>query len=150
MAWTKAAARVSLLSSSGAAPGELRFTNLSRSSELGYAIEVASRGPQRRRGLLGRNGLTEGGGLWIVPCEAVHTFGMRFPIDLVYLDRHMRVKKVCSNVGAWRMSGCLTAHSVVELPVGTLLRTGTRIGDTLEVTPADTRFNTGTAGRNEP
>ena len=48
--------------------------------------------------------------------ESVHTFGMRFPIDLVYVDRKHRVRKVRSGVRPWRMSACLTAHSVIELP----------------------------------
>ncbi len=76
-----------------------------------------------------------GGGLWIVPCESVHTFFMRFAIDLVYLDRKNKVKKVRSAVGPWRVSACLTAHSVLELPAGTIRDTLTKAGDTLEFTP---------------
>lgn len=113
-------------------PPRLRIVNLTRESVLGSAIDVASRGGSRSKGLLGRDGLAPGGGLWIVPCEAVHTFWMRFPIDLVYLDRAKRVKKVRSNVQAWRISGCLTAHSVLELPAGTVQKTRTRRGDQLE------------------
>jgi uncharacterized membrane protein (UPF0127 family) len=87
--------------------------------------------------LLGRSGLAAGHGLWIVPCEAVHTFGMRFAIDLVYLDRKMRVKKVRSNVPPWRLSACLSAHSVLELAPGTVVKTGVRAGDVLEFLEAD-------------
>ncbi|MGB9415126.1 MAG: DUF192 domain-containing protein, partial [Acidobacteriaceae bacterium] len=83
----------------------------------------------RRKGLLGRSGLREGEGLWIVPCESVHTIGMQFAIDLVYLDRKHRVRKVRSSVPAWRMSACLLAHSVLELPAGTIERTETMAGD---------------------
>ena len=121
------------------ASGRLKVLNHNHKSELGHSIEVAGRRPERRKGLLGRADLPEGGGLWIVPCEAVHTFGMRFPIDLVYLDRHMRVKKVRSDVGPWRMSGCLTAHSVLELPAGTVRRSGTKQGDLLELIPTADR-----------
>jgi uncharacterized membrane protein (UPF0127 family) len=64
-----------------------------------------------------------------VPCESVHTFFMRFPIDLVYLSRDLKVKKVRHAVGPWRLSACLTAHSLIELPAGTLKRTETRKGD---------------------
>jgi uncharacterized membrane protein (UPF0127 family) len=79
---------------------------------------VADRGATRRKGLLGRDGLSAGEGLWILPCEAVHTFCMRFPIDLVYLDRKHQVKKVRSDVRPWRLSACLSAHSVLELASG--------------------------------
>lgn len=99
-------------------------------------LEVADSAPKRTKGLLGRTGLGPGEGLWIVPCESVHTFFMRFPIDLVYLDRKNKVKKVRSNVGPWRISACLSAHSVIELPAGTVLSSLTRAGDTLEFTSA--------------
>jgi uncharacterized membrane protein (UPF0127 family) len=103
---------------------------------LANRLEVAGSGATRTKGLLGRDGLNAGGGLWIVPCESVHTFFMRFAIDLVYLDRKNKVKKVRSAVGPWRVSACLTAHSVLELPAGTVRDTLTKAGDTLEFTPA--------------
>ena len=71
--------------------------------------------------------------MWISPCESVHTFFMRFAIDLVYLDRQQRVKKVRSNVGPWRLSACFSAHSVLELPVGTITASQTESGDTVEI-----------------
>jgi hypothetical protein len=61
---------------------------------------------------------------------------MKFPIDLVYLDRKNRIKKVCDSVPAWRMSVCLSAHSILELPAGTIRGTQTQAGDTVEFTPA--------------
>jgi uncharacterized membrane protein (UPF0127 family) len=84
---------------------------------------------------LGRDGLESGEGLWIVPCEAIHTFGMRFSIDLVYVDRSNRVRKVRSSVPPWRLSACLSAHSVVELASGTVRETQTKAGDKLEFSP---------------
>ena len=63
---------------------------------------------------------------------------MRFPIDLVYLDRKQRIRKVRSNVGPWRVSGCMTAHSVMELPAGAIRETQTEPGDTIEIGPAPT------------
>jgi uncharacterized protein len=109
----------------------LRISNLSRNSELAHCAEVADDGAKRRKGLLGRQELRPGEGLWIRPCEAVHTFGMQFPIDLVYLDRKLRVKKVRSDVPPWRLSACLTAHSVLELASGTIRDTQTKPGDML-------------------
>ncbi len=126
-------------SSPPAAPASLlQVKNLTRGTALATRLEVAGTGPSRNKGLLGRDCLMPGEGLWIVPCEAVHTFFMRFPIDLVYLDRKHRIRKVRSNVGAWRMSACLTAHSVIELPAGTIGETRTEPGDTIEIGPAPT------------
>jgi uncharacterized membrane protein (UPF0127 family) len=106
--------------------------NATRGVLLGESIEVADTSAKRRTGLLGRDGLAAGGGLWIVPCEGVHTIGMRFPIDVVFLNRKYEVLKVRSRMGKWKLSCCLTAHSVLELPAGTLERTETRKGDRLE------------------
>jgi hypothetical protein len=114
----------------------LQVTNPARSTVLATRLEVADSGPKRNKGLLGRERLDSGEGLWIVPCESVHTFFMRFPIDLVYLDRKNRIKKVRSTVGPWRLSACLSAHSVLELPAGTIRNTQTQPGDTLEFSPA--------------
>jgi uncharacterized membrane protein (UPF0127 family) len=58
---------------------------------------------------------------------------MKFPIDLVYLDRSKKVRKVRKAVPAWRLSACLTAHSILELPAGTIEETGTQTGDVLEI-----------------
>ena len=116
--------------------GPLQVVNATRGTLLAERLESAHTGPSRRKGLLGRKGLEPGGGLWIVPCESVHTFFMQFPIDLVYLDRKHTVKKVRNSVGPWRLSGCLSAKSVLELPAGTIRETLTERGDTLEIGPA--------------
>jgi uncharacterized protein len=114
----------------------LKAVNLTRGTVLAQELEVTGTGKQRRKGLLGRDGLPPGEGLWIIPCESVHTFFMRFPIDLVYLDKKDRIRKVRSAVGAWRLSTCLSAHSVIELPAGTIRATETQRGDQLEFHPA--------------
>ena len=114
-------------------PGyRLRVLNLTRNTVLATCMEVADSAAKRNKGLLGRESLAPGEGLWIRPCEAVHTFWMRFPIDLVYLDRKRRIRKLVSEVPPWRLSGCLTAHSVLELPAGTIRDTRTQRGDTLK------------------
>jgi uncharacterized membrane protein (UPF0127 family) len=115
----------------------LKILNLTREVMLAHRVEVADHGATRRKGLLGRSTLPAGEGLWIVPCESVHTFGMKFPIDLVYLDRNKKVKKVRSGVPPWRLSACLSAHSVIELATGTIHRTQTSPGDKLEFFSAD-------------
>jgi uncharacterized protein len=98
---------------------------------LATAAEVADTSAKRRTGLLKHKSLEEGQGLWIAPCEAVHSFFMKFPIDVVYLDRAKRVRKVTRNMLPWRISGCLTADSVLELPAGTIDATRTVRGDQL-------------------
>jgi hypothetical protein len=110
----------------------LRISNLTRNTVLATCMEVADSAAMRNKGLLGREGLALGEGMWICPCQAVHTFGMQFPIDLVYLDRERRIRKLVSAVPPWRLSGCLWAHSVLELPSGTIRATLTQPGDTLE------------------
>lgn len=112
--------------------------NVTRGTALAMRLEKAHTAAARNKGLLGRDSLPPGNGLWIAPCESVHTFFMRFPIDLIYLDRKLRVKKVRHSVGAWRISACLTAHSVLELPAGTAAATQTQCGDQVEIVPAAT------------
>jgi len=112
---------------------KFRVRNATRGTLLGDAIEIAEDSASRAKGLLKRDGLEEGAGLWIIPCEAVHTFFMRFTIDVVYIDRKRRVRKVVSRLVPWRISSHLPAHSVIELPAGTIDRTGTQKGDQLEI-----------------
>lgn len=119
-----------------AQPEYLRVVNPARETVLATHMEVAATASRRNRGLLGRAQLAQGEGLWIVPCESVHTFAMRFPIDLVYLDRGKRVRKLRSAVPPWRISACLSAHSVLELPAGTIRASRTEKGDILEFAPA--------------
>jgi uncharacterized membrane protein (UPF0127 family) len=121
-----------------AAPeGPQKVLNVTRGTVLATRLEKAHTAATRKKGLLGREGLLPGEGLWIAPCESVHTFFMRFPIDLVYLDRKLKVRKVRHSVGAWRMSACLSAKSVLELPAGTALATRTERGDTMEIGSAE-------------
>ncbi len=105
--------------------------NKTRETCLASAAEVADRASTRRTGLLKHKRLDAGQGMWIVPCESIHTFFMKFPIDVVYMDRRKKVRKVRENIGPWRLSACLLAHSVIELPVGTIAETQTRPGDQL-------------------
>jgi uncharacterized protein len=121
--------------------GPLKAVNVTRGTAMATRLDVANNGRGRRKGLLGHSHLSSGEGLWIIPCESVHTFFMRFPIDLVYLDRRNCVRKVRSGVGAWRISACISAHSVLELPSGTVRATETQRGDMLEFQPALSESN---------
>lgn len=111
--------------------------NQTRKTVLAEAADLADTSAKRRTGLLKHERLAPGEGLWIVPCESVHTFFMKFPIDLVYLDSKRKVRKVRHAVPAWRLSACLLAHSVLELPAGTARETGTVRGDELVIEKLD-------------
>jgi len=101
---------------------------------LGHRIEVATTFAERGRGLLGRTGLTEGEGLWIKRCNSIHMFGMRFPIDVAFVDKRGSVVKMLHGIRPGRMSGIyFKAKDALELPAGTLRRCGVQIGDLLEM-----------------
>jgi uncharacterized protein len=116
---------------------KIKVRNETRQTVLAEAADVANTSAKRRTGLLKHERLEPGEGLLIAPCSAVHTFFMKFPIDLVYIDRKRKVRKVRSAVPAWRMSACLTAHSIIELPAGTVERTRTVAGDQLAIDKLD-------------
>lgn len=118
---------------------QFRILNETRKTELATAVEVAGTGATRSKGLLGRTGLEPGEGLWIVPCEAVHTFFMQFSLDLVYLDRRNRIVKIKRNVAPWRLSACLRAHSVIELAAGAIGAHDAFVGDQLAFEDAQNR-----------
>jgi uncharacterized protein len=116
-----------------------QLNNLNRKTQLATRMEVAGTGAARSKGLLGRKGLEPGEALWIVPCEAVHTFFMQFAIDLVYIDKQNRVRKVKNCVPPWRLSACFLAHSVIELPAGVVHHSETQTGDVLEFVPLEAK-----------
>ena len=110
----------------------LKVRNPARSSVLATDACIADTSAARCVGLLRHRSLPPGEGLWIVPSEGIHTFGMKFPIDVVFLDRKKKVLKVRHSMVPRRLSLCLRAYSVLELPAGTIEATGTRHGDQLE------------------
>ncbi|MGC8792016.1 MAG: DUF192 domain-containing protein [Bryobacteraceae bacterium] len=111
---------------------KLRIRNLTKGAVLAAQAEVADTSKKRRRGLLRRESLPEGEGLWITPCEAIHTIGMKFPIDVLFLSRTRKVLKIKERMPPGRVAVCLWAHSVLELPAGTVAATATAVGDQLE------------------
>ena len=113
-------------------PKQIRIRNLDRNVHLADPALVADTSATRRTGLLKHEKFEAGDGLWIVPCEGVHTFGMKFPIDVLYLSKKRKVLKIRKEMPKSRMSFCLSAHSVLELPSGMADRTGTAVGDQLE------------------
>jgi uncharacterized membrane protein (UPF0127 family) len=93
---------------------------------------VADRMLPRMKGLLGKRELVAGEGLLIQPAPSIHTFFMRFPIDVVFLAKNGEVMKVAADVGAWRMRSCRRAFAVLELAAGEAERRGITVGDQVD------------------
>jgi uncharacterized membrane protein (UPF0127 family) len=114
--------------------------NQTRQVYLADRLALAQTHWTRLRGLLGtsQNDFGNGRGLWIRPCRGIHTLAMAFPIDVVYLDRAGQVVHVEHDLRPWRFSPVrLQATSVLELPSGTVFRTGTALGDKIEIKIVD-------------
>ena len=112
----------------------LFVVNQSNATAIGDKIAVADSFFTRLLGLMGKRSLAEGSGLWISPSSGVHTFWMRMSIDVVALDRNLRVVKVAHSVRPWRLSGLsLKTHSILELPAGQISACGIEAGDQLHM-----------------
>jgi len=94
---------------------------------------VADRPLSRMRGLLGRSALGRDEGILLRPCSSIHTFFMRFPIDVVFCDRDLRVLAVAADVGPWRVRAKRGARVAVELAAGEAERRGVHAGAQLRV-----------------
>jgi uncharacterized membrane protein (UPF0127 family) len=93
---------------------------------------VAHRMWPRMRGLLGKRGVDSGEGLLIRPAPSIHTFFMRFPIDVVFLSRQGEVLKVAERVRPWRARSCRHSYAVLELAAGEAERRGIAVGDRID------------------
>src|SRR5688572_22492650 len=108
--------------------------NLTRQTWLATTVRTASGFVTRLVGLLGRKRLGAEEALLLTPCRGVHTFGMKFPIDLVFLDETGSVVATLEGLRPWRLSPVYRrAHSVLELRDGTIRKSGTRAGDHVEI-----------------
>ena len=111
-----------------------RARDLTRDQVLAERLRSAHTHWTRLRGLLGTRSLPEGDGLWIRPCRQVHMFGMRYPIDVVFVDDAHRVVGLTSDLQPGRVSPKFPgASSVLELPAGTIARTGLAVGAQLTI-----------------
>jgi uncharacterized membrane protein (UPF0127 family) len=120
-----------LLNSSGS--GRYELVAADRESVLAANVELALDSTSRRKGLLGRDSIPEDVALVIAPCESVHTFFMRFAIDVVFVSRGGRVVKVCRSVKPWRIAGAWGAFAVVEAATGFIDRKNVVRGDVVGV-----------------
>jgi uncharacterized membrane protein (UPF0127 family) len=119
-------------------PGLLTAVNLTRGAGLTECGRVADTFSTRLVGLLRDQALEQGGGLWIVPCNSIHSIGMKFIFDAVFLDRKLRVVHLLHEMKPWRISKIVfSAHSVLEIPAGIIAQTATAIGDQFEMRNAE-------------
>ena len=115
------------------APAGLKVNNLTRKVLIGDAVRESRTFLSRSMGLLGTNGLCAGEGLWISPCGSIHSFGMRFAFDALFLDRDLTVVGRYDRFRRNRISRIFwSARGVLELPAGTIERTGTEVGDEIQ------------------
>ena len=106
--------------------------NADRDSVLGTAVEVAETAARRAKGLLGRDHLADGEGLLFKHCSSLHTFFMRFAIDIAYISKDGQVLKMSHSVPPFRICVApLRAHYALELPSGSLASSNTRVKDML-------------------
>ena len=112
----------------------MRAYNLRNGKELSTNVAVADSLLKRMKGLLGKRTMQEGESLWIKPCMSIHTFFMKFSIDVVYLNKRNQVIAAIRNLKPNRLSLLyIKAVSVLELPAGVLEATDTRVGDEIEI-----------------
>lgn len=112
----------------------MKVYNEDRDIELVSRGEIADSFWSRGRGLMGRSTFEPGEGLLIEPCNSIHCFFMRVPIDVLYLDKENRVLDFDLELRPWRVGKPRwSAAKVLELPAGTIARSATRVGDRLLV-----------------
>ena len=112
----------------------MKALNGSKKTVIVSDLKEAAEFFQRLVGLMGRGRLENNEGLWMARCKAIHTFFMRFPIDVVFLDRDFIVKKTVKGLRPFRpVVSCWHAQGVLELPEGTIDRAQIQIGDRVTI-----------------
>jgi uncharacterized membrane protein (UPF0127 family) len=103
--------------------------NVTKGVAIASELEIATSFAARSQGLLGHSGLKPDTGLLIDPCSSIHMWFMRFPIDVVFLDKKNRVVGLKRNVKPWGMAWSWRGAKTLELPVGVIASTRTQLGD---------------------
>jgi len=110
----------------------MALVNSSRNTVLAENVTIASSLFSRMQGLLGRETFARNEALILMPCNAIHTFFMRFAIDCLFVDKNNRIVKLIPRLLPWRISRpYLKSRFVIELPAGTIAATGTLQGDVI-------------------
>lgn len=117
----------------------MQIKNETRGTVLGRNVELADNAWARLKGFLFRPPPQSGEGILLTPCNAIHMWGVRFPLDVVYLDAGGRVLKVLESLRPWAAPGRVSdGRYVLEVPVGTIEATGTTVGDICSWTRSST------------
>jgi len=114
----------------------MKVLNSTRNTVLATCAQIADTPKACRMGLLNRASIAPGQGLWIKPASSIHTFGMKFPIDVLFLDKDRHIVGIMPDLGPDNSSGRFPYckfDSVLELPAGTVAATGTREGDGIDL-----------------
>jgi uncharacterized protein len=110
------------------------LTNARNNRTVARTLLTAFDSASRRKGLLDHDSLADGSAMIIAPTSAIHTFGMRFAIDVIFVSKDGRVLKLRPQVKPRRIAAAWPAFAVVELPAGAIERSDTRRGDQLQIT----------------
>ena len=112
--------------------------NATRQTWLATKVRKADNFLTRLVGLLKRTNLGPEEALWLMPSKGIHTIGMKFPIDVVFLNRGNRVVGLVQGMAPCRLSSVhFTSYSVLELPAGTIKKSRTEVGDQFEISLAE-------------
>lgn len=112
----------------------VQIVNISKGIVIASKAQIAASMGQRMKGLLGRKGLAPDEALVLKPCSSIHTLFMRFPIDVLFLDKNVQIIRVIQNMPPYRLSPFVWAsHLAIELPAGKISQTNTQIGDRLRI-----------------
>ena len=114
-----------------------QLVNRRNGAILANPVMTAVDSASRRRGLLGLDAMPEGQALIIAPCNAIHTWFMRFAIDVAFVAKSGEVVKRCDSVRPWRMAMAWRGFAAVELAAGVLAASDTLKGDVVETVPAN-------------
>jgi len=112
--------------------------NKTRQSFLSLGVSIADTHFKSLKGLLGKRRLQEDDGLWIIPCQGIHTIGVLFPIDVIFLDADLKVIHMVEHLSPFRIGPIrVNCQSVLEMSVRTIYSSHTQIGDSLMICSAD-------------
>jgi uncharacterized protein len=110
----------------------MKIVNSTQSTLLADKARRTANFLERGRGLMFADPLPEGGALVIDPCNSIHMFGMRYPLDIIFLDKESKVVFMYRGIKPWRMGRVVRgAKLAIELPEGVIEKSGTQVGDTL-------------------
>jgi uncharacterized protein len=120
---------------------DLTAINVTRGVKLTECGRVADNVLTRLVGLLRDKTLEQGDGLWIKPCNSIHSIGMKFKFDAIFLDKDLKVVHLVREMKPWRASKMVfSAQSVLELPAGLISQTATEVGDQFEMRRGNSEF----------